>query len=363
VLRNKLEIILYAGKDLKMRRFIFGVTILLLATLLGCSLGVQAPTPPNPPTSEPAEVISPSQDNTETPVTTTIVPIEPIDKIAFVKYRIDKYGLDIYVMNSDGTNIEDITKSGSRDVWPTWSPDGTKIAFGSIREWHSMRSIYVMDSDGKNVKCLTPEKTDCEFPSWSPDGKKIAYCSSKLASSGMEFMALDVFVMNADGSDKMPVTQHGALTTNACPSWFPDSQRIAYVSNRGGLWEIYSINSDGSDARKYDVCIDNQCGMKYPPGNFPVIAVSPDGASIAFDYLDVLGREDVYLLSINNGAIKNLTQEMAGNSYNPSWSPDGMRIAFSSEITNVTGIYIMDVEGNTTPKFTNQYGYLPAWQR
>lgn len=346
-----------------MRKFIFGVTVLLLATLLGCNPRGQEPTPANPPISEPAEVIPPSQDNTETPVITTIVPIEQIGKIAFVDNRNPNYGLDIYTMNSDGTNVKDITESGSRDVWPTWSPDGTKIAFGSIREWHMMRSIYIMDSDGKNVKCLTPEKTDCEFPSWSPDGKKIAYCSSKLASAGTEFMALDIFVMNTDGSDKIPVTQHGSLTTNACPSWFPDSQRIAYVSNREGVWNIYSINIDGSDARKYDVCINNQCGMKYPSGYFPTIAVSPDGASIAFDYLDVLGRKDVYLLSINNGAIKNLTQEMAGSSYNPGWSPDGIRIAFSSDIAHGTGIYIMDVGSNTTPKFTNQYGYLPAWQK
>ena len=346
-----------------MRKFIFGVTILLLAILLGCSPQVQAPPYTNPPTSQPAETTPPPQGNTETPITTTVVPAKPQGKIAFMDYRTDKYGLDIYVMNSDGTNIEDITKSGSRDVWPTWSPDGTKIAFGSIREWHTMRSIYVMDADGKNVNCLTPEKTDCEFPAWSPDGKKIAYCSSKLASHGMEYMALDIFVMNTDGTDKIPVTQHGEITTNACPSWFPDSQRIAYVSNREGLWQIYSINSDGSDARKYDVCIGHQCGLKYPSGYFPVIAVSPDGASIAFDYLDVLGRKDIYILSINNGEIKNLTNEIAGNSYGPSWSPDGKKIAFASEIAHDTGIFIMDIEGNNKPKFTQQYGDLPAWSK
>lgn len=291
------------------------------------------------------------------------ITISPSEKITFADYRSDKYGWEIFTMNSDGTHVTDVTKSASRDVWPTWSPDGTKIAFGSTREWHGMRSIYVMDADGQNVKCLTSEVTDCEFPSWSPDGQKIAYCSSKLASHGTEFMALDIFVMDPDGSNKIAVTQHGAITTNTCPSWFPDSNRIAYVSNRGGLWKIYSVNIDGSDAKQYDVCINNQCGMKYPAGQFPRISVSPDGASIAFDYISGLGRQDVYVLSIHNGEIINLTHEMTGNNYTPCWSTDGKRIAFSSEITNGTGIFIVDIEGNNMPKFTNQYGYFPVWQR
>jgi len=291
------------------------------------------------------------------------VSISPSDKIAFVADRGNKYGFEILTMYSDGTHITDITKSGSRDVWPTWSPDGTKIAFGSVREWHGMRSIYVMDADGQNIKCLTPEKTDCEFPSWSPDGSKIAYCSSKLASSGTEYIALDIFIMNTDGSDKTAVTQHGAITTNACPSWFPNSQRIAYVTNRGGLWEIYSINIDGSDAIKYDVCIEHQYGLKFPSGQFPRIAVSPDGESLAFDYIDNLKRSEIYVLSIDTGEIKKLTNQMAGNSYTPSWSPDGKRIAFSSEIANGTGIFIVDVDSNNIPRFTNQYGYFPVWQR
>lgn len=84
---------------------------------------------------------------------------------------------EIYVMNSDGSRQTNLTNTSNppADKWPSWSPDGTKIAFVSWRT--DAHGIYVMDTDGSNETRLTSYGSD-RHPSWSPDGSKIAFKSS-----------------------------------------------------------------------------------------------------------------------------------------------------------------------------------------
>ena len=352
-----------------MRKFIFGVAILLLATLLGCNPQVQAPPTANPPTPQPAESAPPSQSNTETSVNTTVVPATPISKIAFVRSR-GNSDWDIFTADSDGKNIVDITNSPSQDLWPSWSPDNSKITFQSSREWHGYPSIYVMDADGKNIKCLTPEKTFCQFPAWSPDGKTIAYSTSQLSTVGnIGITPLNLFTMDSSGNNKKPVSPSQS-SSQVCPSWFPDSLRIAYASNAVGLWEICDITTDGSASMRYRICIGTNCGLAFPPSDtaiqpnsFPALVISPDGKTIAFDYYNpATYRRDIYALDTGNNGIRCLTCEEPANCYFPTWSPDGSKIAFTLESDSNTDIYIMDVDGSN-PALLIKNGMFPSWQR
>lgn len=297
-----------------------------------------------------------------------------LKKIAFAHYYNDYYGWEIFTMDPDGTNIKNITNSAAMDLHPTWSPDGTKIAFQSTRESHNLSSIYVMDADGKNVKCLTPEAKICRFPAWSPDGTKIAYCVMKKSGGGSwsgggigvftmasaQITPDAILIMNPDGSNKQYVAN------GWCPSWFPDSRRIAFMSNYSGIWEIYSSNIYGSDTKKYALLPKARAnyGSSLPSCEFPMLAVSPDRSSIAFEYLDNSpdGTQDIQVLKIDTDEMRNLTRELDGRSYCPDWSPDGTKIAFTLDTINGNGIYIMDTDGSNLTKLIEN-GLWPTWQR
>jgi Tol biopolymer transport system component len=158
-------------------------------------------------------------------------------KIAFWGAHYGAY--NIYVMNADGTNPKRLTKhesSRSRDtaLAPSWSPDGKRIVF----EDRANSGIYVMNADGTNPTRLTDRSQDSS-PSWSPDGKKIAFSSSRNDKNR------EIYVMNADGTNPTNLTNH--LAWDESPSWSPDGKKIAFSSFRDDNWEIYVMNADGTN--------------------------------------------------------------------------------------------------------------------
>ena len=169
-----------------------------------------------------------------------------------------------------------------------------------------------------------------------------------------------IFIMNSDGGDKQYVTNGWG------PSWFPDSQRIAFTSNYSGAWEVYSININGSEIKTHRSLpkASANYGTLLPSCEFPMLAVSPDGSSIALTYFDYTpGRgQDIYLLTLDTGEMKNLTRSIDGYKYCPAWSPDGTKIAFTLETINDTSIYIMNADGSNATKLIEN-GLWPTWQR
>lgn len=359
---------------MQLRKFIFGAIIMFFTTLLGCSPQVQAPPSANPPTSQPVKITPPPQGNTETPVTAAVVPAKSQRKIAFVRNCGSELGWEIFTADADGSNIVDITNSRSRDLWPTWSPDGSKIAFQSSREWRG-DSIYTMSADGSNVKCLTGGFS----PAWSPEGTTIAYSTGKLGGT------LDIFTMDINGNNQLPVAPirktptTGVGSAQESASWFPDSHKIAYASNTAGLWQICDVTTnnpspnyltpDTSESKRYRICINNTCGFRFIGdgityhNSFPVLSVSPDGKMIAFDYYNPMTtKRDIYLLTIDTGEVECLTCGLPTNSYFPTWSPDGSEIAFTYEIDGKPNIYIVDADGSN-PTLLIENGMFPEWQR
>ncbi len=340
-----------------------GTILLILGILIACAEPPSAPKleTPIPQTHKEESTLPPSQNEA-----TITVPVSPqISKIAFVRNFGSYYGYDICTMDSDGTNIQRLTNSPSVDLHPSWSPDGTKIAFVSIREWHNMSSVYVMDIDGKNVKCLTTGKQFCKLPTWSPDGKKIAYCAMVDVGypRGGNFIPGSIFIMNSDGSDKE------YAFSGWSPSWLPDSQHIAYLT---GSWEIRTANIDSSDTKSYCPHINSYCTIRFQIGEYPTLVASPDGNSIAFDYRDYTGRQDIYVMPFGGDA-KCLTCNLQGNCYNPTWSPDSSKVAFTMETERKvnpetmgtekeTAIYVIDADGNN-PTMLIENGAYPSWQK
>jgi Tol biopolymer transport system component len=144
----------------------------------------------------------------------------------------------LYVINVDGTGLRKISDRGT--AAPAWSPDGQKLVFQSRRTGNT--EIFVMDSDGGNVKQLTFNASEDRAPAWSPDGKRIAFDSDRDGESG-------IYVMNADGSDQHRITSHSG-GAEAHPSWSPDGKQITFHKTVLGHGQVHVMNADGSNVRR-----------------------------------------------------------------------------------------------------------------
>ncbi len=149
---------------------------------------------------------------------------------------------EIVLMAADGSDVERVTNSPSTDSSPSWSPDGTKLAFTSDRGGNL--DVYVMDVDGSNVVQLTDHPGTDWSPSWSPDGTKLAFASDRGGNS-------DVYVMDVDGSNVVQLTDHPG--TDSEPVWSPDGTRLAFASNRAGPAEVYLMDRSGEGLKRLGV--------------------------------------------------------------------------------------------------------------
>jgi Tol biopolymer transport system component len=166
----------------------------------------------------------------------------------------------IYTLDADGSNLAQLTDLEYGATTPDWSPDGTQIVFESDGQ------IYIMDADGNNITQLTDDRRSDSFPAWSPDGNRIAFVSESVIDDNN-----DIIVMELDGWPRVNLTR--SLDSNEeLPAWSPDGSQIAFVSERDGNAEIYVMNADGSDP----VNLTQHEAFDYSP------VWLPDGQHIAF---------------------------------------------------------------------------------
>ena len=117
-------------------------------------------------------------------------------------------------MNADGSGVKALTENTSGDnLFPIWSPDGTKLLFNSSRDGDM--DVYVMNVDGSNPINLTNDPVDEEKPSWSPDGTQVLF--TKPNQSGVA----DMYTINADGSNLTDLTPNTPLM-EGWASWKSD---------------------------------------------------------------------------------------------------------------------------------------------
>lgn len=148
-------------------------------------------------------------------------------RILYVSNLGDRKPTDVYVMNADGTGVTRLTTDNAAEGLPTWSPDGTKIAFVSNRDGNE--EIYVMNADGTEQTRLTRNPASDEFPDWSPDSTKIAFASGRDGNG-------EIYVMSADGTVP-PDGSHEAKLTTSSPIGRRGAPRGAWLQRpRIGAW-------------------------------------------------------------------------------------------------------------------------------
>ncbi len=160
-------------------------------------------------------------------------------KIAFVSNRDGND--EIYVMNADGTNVQRLTHTPAIESSPTWSPTGTQIAFTSDRA--GSPQIYVVSADGLGQAQQITHESYCDRPTWSPAPfNEIAY-TSRTAPNVFDIRILDV----ATGKVRQVTAGEGH---NESPAYAPNGRHIAFMGNRTGRYQIYTIARDGRDLRQ-----------------------------------------------------------------------------------------------------------------
>lgn len=141
-------------------------------------------------------------------------------------------GNGLWVMKPDGDNPRPLTDRD--DIDPTWSPDGSMIAFASSR--NGQRQLFVMNSDGSNIRQVTNLNNMGGRSTWSPDGTRLAFYRGPAGDH-------NIYIINVDGTGLVQLTNGG---DNLGPSWSPDGNWIAFTSFRDGNNEIYLIHPDGT---------------------------------------------------------------------------------------------------------------------
>ena len=211
----------------------------------------------------------------------------------------------ICVVNADGTDDHCITSAAVSSGGPSWSPDGDQIAFE--RGGFGDSSVFVMRADGTDERRLSEAPEDDadrtwspadSHPKWSPDGSKIVFASNRESDAPQH---LDLFVMRPDGSDVHRLTNSN--TMDWAPDWSPDGKRIAFT--RG--FELWVMNADGSDQRPLS--------RTRPEGFQP--AWAPDGTQIVFGCS--MASWELCLINADGGGRRTATHGVEAVA--PDWAP------------------------------------------
>jgi Tol biopolymer transport system component len=262
---------------------------------------------------------------------------------------------EIYLTRADGSGfLGNLTGDPiAQDADPAWSPDGTRIVFAKQLVNKTSYELFVMSSEGGNLQRLTTNSVDDRQPAWSPDGTRIAFARGFGAAGYAQ-----IVVINADGSGEAPLTAATPGKVDAQPAWSPDGTQITFATDRDGtLTEIYTMSSDGSaqTKRTFNACIDSNP------------AWSPDGSKIAFDRLCPGESSDIWTMNPAGGGQVNLTNSSSQDESDPDWSPDGSGLAFSGHAIGGANrdVFTMASAGGAQTRITDhpQSDFGPEWHR
>lgn len=307
-------------------------------------------TPPEPTGAGPPDTRVPTE------VPPALPPPGGGDRLAFASNRDGDY--EIYLIDIDGTGLRQLTDNDGVDFDPAWSPDGRQIVFAHRPTVNDDSEIMVMNVDGSNVRQLTDNEFSDTDPDWSPDGEWIAFASNREGS-------YDIYVMRSDGSDVRRLVDTDGLNDLA-PCWSPDGKRIGYhakVGNNRETSDLYVIDAPGpageTGSAPYRLT-DNETSDEW-------LDWSPDGLRIIFSSGQGLpeGQRGVFMMNLQTNVTVQITVDPVHDD-DPAWSADGGWITFDSDRDGGEwfDLYVLDIASGALRQLTSEPGddVTPAWQ-
>lgn len=258
---------------------------------------------------------------------------------------------DIYLIDSDGENLQRVTDHGSLVESPTWSPDARKIAFTSWKSGYPR--IYEFDLGTRHERMLEPVRGDGDYitPAYSPDGSTLAF--SVLGSDARS----GIFTYDVERSCCLAYLSGGPWY-DLGPTYSPDGRWIAFNTLRFGdaVPQVMLMPAEGGSAETLSPYGYGSGGYFTSPD------WSPRGDLVAFHGAIERGRYHILVADLAQGGrvLRQLTTE--GNNEDPSWAPDGRHLVFVGERYWGYGLFVVDVEtGRVRPIVSGRRVGVPDW--
>lgn len=236
-----------------------------------------------------------------------------------------KAGKKLVAMDFDGHGAATLSRNDSINILPAWSPSGNQIAFTSYMRDNP--DLYVMSASGGRPTRISKFRGMNTGAAWSPDGSRLAVTLSK--DGNPEIYLLDP----SSGAIIARLTNNKAI--DAGPAWSPDGREIAFISDREGGPQIFVMNADGSNQRRVSMNGAYNTTPTWSPQRGKRILAYTTRADATFD---------IVTLDLESNKYTRITQGEGVNE-EPSFSPNGRAIAFSSQRGAGAGVYIANADG------------------
>lgn len=257
-------------------------------------------------------------------------------KIAFAG---DSQSREIFSMDYDGHNFQQLTKNGTINISPDWAPDGNSLIFTSYMNRNP--GLWWLDLSSMKYHPVSTRPGLNASGRYSPDGNFIALSISVKSIP-------KIFIINTQGDILKQLTN--GRGNDISPTWSPDATTIAYVSDQAGAPQIYLIPVNGGESRRLTFVSNYNTDPDW----------SPQGGQIVFT-ARIEGRFQICAIKTDGSDFRVLTSQ--GSNQEPAWSPDGRLITFTSNRDGGKRIYVMDAKGAIQIPVSPVLGKSPAWSR
>ena len=247
-------------------------------------------------------------------------------------------GYALQVADSDGYNMQPIIRSANPLMSPSWSPDGSKVAYVSFEK--KKPTVYIQSlSDGRR-DVLANYKGSNSSPAWAPNGQDLAVVLSK--DGGQH-----IYLINSKGSNLRRLTFEG---NNTEPVFSPDGSSIFFTSDRGGSPQIYRMSGQGGQAQRITFSGSYNAGPIISPNGKQLAYVTVSEGSYQIAVMDLASKQPV-ILGNSKGAER------------PAFSPNGRMVLFASQVNGKDVLVIASVDGKTRQILSLPAGRVrePSW--